>query len=331
MLATWRTLATCSPAAFAPRWRSLMSSATPTRLVVGGHRALLHGPLDGSVARPPLVMVGGTAQWLDSWAPHLSGLARQRQILVYETRGQAAALREREGLPPHDLTDCTLRAHAADFWTVVRAATEGGELRPRDGDGAIDVLGFSFGARVAMAAAADAADADADGSWRRPPIRRLCVTGVAADRGASGRLALESWRASLGAADLPGFVWRLVLDTHSAPFVARHESRVSGWVDAVVRANTADGVRAIVEQSHLDASDENDAYHPLAMAARATSRDALLIAGELDALAPLDESRRLADRAGWAWRAIEAAGHAVPIEQPTAWRRAVLDFLDARD
>lgn len=71
-------------------------------------------PGDGSV--PPLVLIGGTAQWLDSWAGHLPAFARGRQCLAYEPRGQAGGARALAGMPDLDLTDCSLAAHASDFW-----------------------------------------------------------------------------------------------------------------------------------------------------------------------------------------------------------------------
>jgi pimeloyl-ACP methyl ester carboxylesterase len=157
-------------------------------------------------------MVGGTAQWLDSWAGHLPTLARDRQCLLYEARGQAGGMRG--GLPPLDLSDCTLSQHANDFWSVVSEARRAGLLRSGCTQ-ELDVLGFSFGGRVAMAAALKA------GLHDRPKIRRLCLTGVAGDRGPAGRLALASWRASLAAADLHGFAWNLILDTHSSAYLAK--------------------------------------------------------------------------------------------------------------
>ena len=214
-------------------------SSPPALLELGGHRAVLCGhPGDGSV--PPLVLIGGTAQWLDSWAGtwrcclpatglvlsidaaavvdgcrkrsfplggggggsgvatdvlpqapgspmaqarteanlpsyqarsyqprsatlllpvspskkkgkggesicchasastwpspnpqipffsltspscpgHLPAFARGRQCLAYEPRGQAGGARALAGMPDLDLTDCSLAAHASDFWEV---------------------------------------------------------------------------------------------------------------------------------------------------------------------------------------------------------------------
>lgn len=189
--------------------------------------------------------------------------------------------------------------------------------------GECDVCAFSFGGRVAMAAAALT-----DISPAR--IRRLVVTGVAADRGASGRLALRSWHASLSAGDLRGFVWRLILDTHSPRYLAAQEANVPKWVDAVVAANSLAGLRGIVEMTHTEVP--TDPTHPLAMARGLAQKGSvdrgLLLVGEEDTLSPSSAARELADAAGWEFRSIAGAAHAVPIEQAVLWRQAVLEFLD---
>ncbi len=258
--------------------------------------------------------MGGTAQWLGSWSGHLTALAQSRRVLLYETRGQGGAFAAAES-EQANVVDCSLRRHAEDFATVLEAAGLGGA-------GECDVCAFSFGGRVAMAAAALASSP--------VRIRRLVVTGVAADRGARGRLAILSWRASLSAGDLRGFVWRLILDTHSPRYLAAQEVNVPKWVDAVVAANSLAGLRGIVEMTHTEAP--SDPTHPLAMAhsiAQLGNVDhGLLLVGDEDTLSPSMAARELAAAAGWEFRSIAGAAHAVPIEQAVAWRRAVLEFLD---
>jgi len=163
-------------------------------------------------------------------------------------------------------------------------------------------------------------------------IRRLCVTGVSADRGPRGRLALSSWRASLAAGDLSGFVWRLILDTYATATLTTREDQVASWVASVTSANTVEGLRAIIDQTHTE--DPSDATHPLAMAktirSQGTVESGLLLCGEEDMLSSTEDgaAQALADAAGWQYQAIARAAHAVPIEQPVVWRKAVLQFLD---
>ena len=300
------------------------SAGLPAPLVINGHRALLLSPRH-EPSRPPLVLLGGTAQWLDSWMGHLSALSQKRRVLVYETRGQAGGLAN-AGSRQADLSDCSLQQHARDFCDVLRASGLRDVPRAVAQDGTreealVDVVAFSFGARVAMAAAA----------FEGPPIRRLCVTGVAAERGAMGRLALQSWRASLAAGDVEGFAWRRMLDTHSAGYFEAKERQVGAMVRAVTAANSLAGLRAIVDESHTE--DTADPTHPLAMArairAAARVESGLLLVGEEDILSPAAAAETLAAEAGgWGYTSIPGAAHAVPIEQSVAWRRAVLGFLD---
>ena len=316
--------------------------AAPAPLVINGHRALLLSPRR-EPSRPPLVLLGGTAQWLDSWVGHLSALAQKRRVLLYETRGQAGGLAE-AGSRQSNLQDCSLQQHAKDFCDVLHASG----LQSSPEEPLVDVVAFSFGARVAMAAAA----------FEMPPIRRLCLTGVAAERGARGRLTLESWRASLAAGDLEGFAWRMMLDTHSAGYLEAckrlaipprcwcdsftshpcpcprpqaRERHIGAMVRAVTDANSLAGLRAIVDITHTE--DPSDPTHPLAMAhsirAAARLESGLLVVGEDDILSPAAAAKTLAAEAGgWGYCSIAGAAHAVPIEQSVAWRRAVLSFLD---
>lgn len=301
------------------------SSSAPMNLA--GHRAILLGPLRPAAdTAPPLVLLGGTAQWLDSWTGHLTALAAKREVLLYETRGQGGAFAS----SALDVSTSSLDVHAADFLRVVEAGLPASTPSSRQ---QIDCVGFSFGGRVAMAAAAAAAQAQAQQTATQgqlPLFRRLCVTGVSADRGPRGRLALQSWRQSLAADDLKGFVWKLILDTYSGSTLQEREAQVPSWVEAVAAANTVEGLREIVEQTHTE--DPADPYHPLSMAHRIRSLGAvekgLLLCGEEDVLSPQEGAEALAEAAGWRYEAIPRAAHAAPIEQPVVWRRRVLDFLD---
>ncbi len=58
-------------------------------------------------SRPPLVLLGGTAQWLDSWQGHLTELAQSRRVLLYETRGQGGAFVAADAAQA-DVTNCSL-------------------------------------------------------------------------------------------------------------------------------------------------------------------------------------------------------------------------------
>ena len=54
----------------------------------------------------------------------------------------------------------------------------------------------------------------------------------------------------------------------------------------------------------------------------------LLINGDEDLLCADGAGQALADVAGWQYVGVRGAGHAAPLEQPVAWRKAVIGFLD---
>lgn len=119
----------------------------------------------------------------------------------------------------------------------------------------------------------------------------------------------------------------------------RSERKVSSFVEAVVAANSLAGVTAIVEQTHGD--NDLDSTHALSLARAIREQGAgsgvsgvssgLLLVGDADLLSPLGSARELAEAGGWGFEVIAGAGHAAPIEQPLAWRRAALAFLNRLD
>lgn len=284
------------------------------RLADGVVNYVFHSP---AMARKrvgtPVVLLGGTAQTINSLCGHHAPLAAGGGggLLQYELRGQGRTT----SLP---LADCSLARHAADFQDILRQ-------RPDfacPSTGRVDLVGFSFGGRVALAIAAEAPQL----------VRRVVATGVPADRGALGRTVLRAWRSALERGDLEGFMWQSMAEGFDSAFLSRHESKLEAWVRSAVAANRAEAVLALVCQTHTD--DERSAWHSRALARRAAAAgtgegDALFLVGGADRLAPPAECAALAAEGGWACQVIPGAGHSVPIEQPRLWRDAVVSYLQA--
>ncbi len=204
--------------------------------------------------------------------------------------------------------------HAEDFAGLLH------ELRARGvlSSGKVDLVGFSFGARVAASIAAHCPDL----------VHRVVLTGIPADRGPLGRTILKAWLATLGTGNLEAFVWQSIVDGHSESFLRQHESRLEGWVASAIRQNRCDAIHALVQNTHFD-----DPAHPqhttsLVRKARENGVEGLLIGASLDRLAPAEEVQRLAEVARWPCEIIDGAGHSVPIEKPQHWRGVVGHFLD---
>jgi len=305
---------------------------------IAGRRALLLHPTSSKqpVDHPPLIILGGMAQSIASWEFHLPQFAKDRSVLIYECLGQGP-------LPPEDICskielntyyeDVSIERQGSDFWNVVDAAFEN--------DGKVDVVGFSFGGRVAMAAAVSQPNR----------IRRLHLSGVAAERDEYANVLLTSWKEMLGANDadimnekeneetnnsrLRAFAWSIILATYSEQFLASvGAARVHTWVDGVCKFNTQSGLKAILLQTHGGEGQ----WTPASMAEemKGSVESYKLVVGSNDKMAPPDQVFRLAQLLGTQdeskgethyYRVVENCGHAVPFEAMRLWREDVIKYL----
>jgi len=273
------------------------------------------------------------AQSIASWEFHLPHFAKDRSVLIYECLGQGP-------LPPEEIcskanvdtyyADVSLERQGSDFWNVVDEAFEN--------DGKVDVVGFSFGGRVAMAAAVSQPNR----------IRRLHLTGVAAERDEYANVLLVSWKEMLGANDvdiigvkeetnnsrLRAFAWSIILATYSEQFLASvGAARVHTWVDGVCKFNTQNGLKAILLQTHGGEGQ----WTPASMAEemKGSVESYKLVVGSNDKMASPDQVLRLAQLLGTqdeskqdnCCRVVENCGHAVPFEAMRLWREDVIKYL----
>jgi pimeloyl-ACP methyl ester carboxylesterase len=247
--------------------------------------------------RPTVVLIGGMTQTLASWGGQIRPLAQTRPVLAYEARGQ--------GGTDLSLRDVSLAVQADD---LVRLLDVVGERDP------VDVCGFSFGGRVALAFAAQHPDR----------IRRLVLSGVGCDRGVVGRCIVRGWIATLATGDLEALAWVSTADVAGPQWLAKNENLVESMVRAVVTRNRFEGIAALFRQTMAEGVDVG----PTAWAERVRC-PALVLGGAHDRLAPPAEVQALAERLGARFHVFEDAGHTIPIEAAQSWRERVQDFLDA--
>jgi len=257
------------------------------------------GPLQTDAGHPPLVLLGGMTQTLSSWGGQLRPLAADRQVLVYEARGQ--------GQTELDLTDVGPARHVEDFAALLTALAL---------EAPVDLCGFSFGGRIALAIAATRPDL----------VRRLVITGVSAGRGALGRVIVRAWRAALTTGNLEALAWLSLADTLGPAYLDRNEHMLNAMVQAVITRNRYEGIHALFEQTLGD--DPAWPFHPTALAPRITC-PTLLLAGEQDRLAPAAELSALAALFPEPARhhVVPGVGHTVAIEAAEVWRAHVQTFL----
>jgi len=252
----------------------------------------------GPPAGPPLVLVGGMTQTLASWGAQTRPLAQTREVIVVETRGQGAT--------ELDLRDASLGRHVEDLIALLDAL---------DMRGPIDLCGFSFGGRVSLAVAAERPDR----------VRKLALTGVALDRGIVGRLIVRGWQACLATGDLEALARVSLPDILGPSYLEQHAEMIEAMVKSAVERNRHEGVVALMRDTMEPSPGSPWATPALAARVRAP---AWCSGGALDRLAPPDEVATLADALRGRHVVFAGCGHTVPIEDPEAWRAALLAFLD---
>ena len=315
------------------------SSMNSELLYVAGRRCLLVQAQKDTLY-PPIILMGGMAQTISSWEHHLPSLSRNRQVLIYECIGQ--------GLPiPNCRDDCgngnnrdtmyfnvSLPFQAESLMKTLDAM-DGMLLRPNNGN-LVDIVGFSFGARVAMAAAC----------LYPNRIRKMHLTGIATDRSNYGHLAVSSWKDCLkvsnaipmrennddGSFGLRPFAWSILLATYSSEFLRK--SNCERFVQHICDTNHPPGLLALFEQAEIN--DTNDPWHVQNMAK--TLRNTVssppqghICVGELDQMAPVEHVEELCSILKWEKELsiIANCAHAVGMEAPRNWRESVLKFLDS--
>jgi len=255
-------------------------------------------PAANDEGKPPVLLLGGMTQTLSSWGAQLRPLAEHRPVVAVELRGQ--------GSTELSLADCTLPRHVEDLAQLHDALG----LR-----GPIDVCGFSFGGRVALALAAEHPEL----------VRKLVLSGVALERGIVGRLIVQGWLACLKTGDLEALARVSLTDILGPAYLEANAHLVEPMVRASIERNRYDGVLALMHAT-LDLPPDSP-WTATALAPRVRA-PTMCLGGALDPLAPPAEVAALAAELSAEHRTFDGVGHTIAIETPQAWRDAVVAFLD---
>lgn len=203
----------------------------PIKDVDGQQRSLRYIDFGVQNDKPPLVYLGGTGQTIDTFGPHIRLLSKERRIIVPELRCQGKT----------DLLSdcCTMAQHILDFEAI---------LKNLDITDKVDVAGFSFGGRVALALA----------SYRPELISRLCVTGVPLHRPQLGKIIMKSWIHTLELNQLEACAWSFILNGYSPAFIEKHHRQVHRFADMIVRSNKADKLINLMVHSNIIGDTEDE-------------------------------------------------------------------------
>lgn len=297
----------CTPIRFNSKFNSLKMSigqVQPSILNVRDHDDSVKPVyyLDRSnsqdAALPPLVVLGGTAQTIDTYAPHINQIAKTRRLIIPELRGQ--------GRTELDPLGCSLLQLTDDLSNIL------------DGLGVeqVDLSGFSFGGRVALAYAAH----------NPHRVRKLAVTAIPLTRPVLGKLVLESWMDGLKRGNIRECAWSFLINGYSNDFLERNADRLPLYVDMVAMSNDPHKVYNLIYHSGK-ATDQDDPFS-IPHCADHIRCPTLVIGAAQDRIAGVEPVRQLARRIAGSEYVEMNTGHLAPFEDPLVWRRHLLDFMN---
>jgi 3-oxoadipate enol-lactonase len=246
---------------------------------------------------PPLLIIGGTAQTIDTFSPHINQIAKTRRLIIPELRGQ--------GRTELDPTKCSLAQLTNDLHSILDVL----DVR------SADLAGFSFGGRVAMAFAAH----------NSALVRKLSTTAIPLTRPALGRIVLESWMDGLKRGNMRECAWSFIINGYSDAFLERNAERLALYVDMVATSNDPQKVYNLIY--HSGKGGEDDPYS-VSQCVDKIKCPTLVIGATQDRIAGVEPVRQLARRIAGSEYVEMNTGHLAPFEEPLVWRKHLLDFMN---
>lgn len=281
------------------------ASSSERTILLDVEGATLHVVEVGAGEGALVALHGGPGEAHDCLRPHLDRLATPRRRVVYfDQRGGGRS-----------------RLHPGAPWaTIAEHARDVDRVRENVGAEAIDLLGFSWGSRLAIDYAIE----------RRDRVRSLVLVspppmGARDGRDAGERLARASARAEVTAFEAS---LAPLLRGDRGPEAARHARfaiAIAPFFSAPERALGVTPVDRSIEAAEAASRSARDL--DLDRAARALSGlPVLVVRGEDDPLPP-SIAEAIGAAAGGALVVIPGAGHAPFVEAIDAFTREVLAFL----
>jgi len=179
----------------------------------------------------------------------------------------------------------------------------------------VDLIGFSFGGRVAISVAAHHPNL----------VNKLSVTGVPYIRPALGTMIINSWAQLLSSDNLRECAWSFLINGYSPEFIEKHHNKFSCFVDMIVESNDPQKLYNLITQSNTN-NDENT--FSVSFCAERIRCPTQVIGSRLDRIAGFTSVEELATHIpGALLHEMSHVGHLMPFEKPGEWRRLVLSFL----
>lgn len=246
---------------------------------------------------PPLVLIAGTAQTIDTFTPHINQISKTRRLIIPELRGQ--------GRTELNAEHCTIEQQVKDITTILNKMN-------------IDTIhlgGFSFGGRVAMAYAAHCPDR----------VKLLSITAIPFTRPIMGKIILDSWMDGLSRGNMRECAWSFIINGYSKEFLEKNYERLSLYVDMIVQANDPTKVFNLIHQSAK--TFPGDPY-AIPQCAEKIQCPTQVIAAKQDRIAGFEPVHQLAQHISQCEYIEMNTGHLAPFENPLVWRKHLMDFMN---
>lgn len=244
---------------------------------------------------PPLIILPGTAQCIQTFQPHINVFSRYTRTLILELRCQG----QTELLSEYSNT----QQHVDDFCSILA------ELNIKS----CCVVGFSFGGRIGLAIAA----------LKRNLIQKLSVTGVPLTRSALGKSILKSWMIGLQEGNMKSTAWSFVLNGFSEKFLDRvdMDKKLEVYVESVIESNNPKHLLDLIKYGNFPES--LDAVN----CAELIQCSVQVIGSTDDRISSIDSVKQLSLAIPLSQFIEMEGGHLLPFESPKMWRDAVLEFM----
>lgn len=239
----------------------------------------------------PLLFLNGMTQTTRHWASHVREFRDDRSVLTYDARGQGESDNPK-GVP-------TLEDHVEDL----RELLDHLDIK------ALDLVGFSHGARVALGFAIAYPER----------VKKLVLCSATAEPTALARTIIRSWQEVLKTGGLAALSWASLTNILGTTFLQQNERLLRNIVQASVERNDPEGVRLLLEGLAN--------FPPLDDLAGKVTAPTLVLSATEDPLATPSGARKLAELCQGKHVLISDSGHTIPIERPKRFREELLKFL----
>ena len=247
----------------------------------------------GPAGAPVVAFLNGLSQTTVAWGMQTQRLRGRRATLVHDAAGQGKSDAAPAGHRP--------AGHARDLLHLCDAL----------GIAQLDLVGFSFGARVALRTALAAPER----------VRRLVLVGCAHRDTPHRRWVVQGWLDALEKGGVEHLFQIVTPQIVGASWLARNEANRANMLRAFAQRNTPEGMRRLLMDTLLPGGDLVDEL-------RALRHPSLVLRGAEDFVV----SRALNDELvgllpGARYAECPDSGHTVAIEQPDWFAERVEEFL----